>query len=179
VLRINPRSAPQLPAGGPPACVLEALAERLGPQALAALDRNGRLLWASPRAQALLQGALPDSLAEAARRLGGAGRTFTLHLHERALEVELSPAAGGEVVLLALERSGAPGAALVETARRFQLTPAESDVVALAARGLRNRQIAAFLQVGLPTVKTHLAHAFSKMGVQTRTQAALAVRRLG
>jgi DNA-binding CsgD family transcriptional regulator len=160
-------------------CVLDALAERLGPQALAALDRSGRLLWASPRAQALLQGALPEPVVAAARRLGALGRTFTLHLREQALEVELSTAARGEVVLLAIECSSAPGAALAETARRFHLTPAEADAVALAARGLRNRQIAARLQIALPTVKTHLARAYSKMGVQTRTQAALAARRLG
>jgi DNA-binding CsgD family transcriptional regulator len=160
-------------------CVLDALAERLGPQALAALDRSGRLLWASPRAHALLQGALPEAVVAAARRLGAVGRSFTIHLCEQALEVELSSAARGEVVLLAIETAGAPGAALAETARRFHLTPAEADAVALAARGLRNRQIAARLQIGLPTVKTHLSRAFSKMGVQTRTQAALAARRLG
>jgi DNA-binding CsgD family transcriptional regulator len=159
--------------------VLDALAERLGPQALAALDRSGQLLWASPRAQALLQGALPEAVVAAAWRLGALGRSFTLHLREQALEVEVSSAARGEVVLLAIESAGPPGAALAETARRFHLTPAEADTVALAARGLRNRQIAARLQIALPTVKTHLSRAFSKMGVQTRTQAALVARRLG
>ena len=164
---------------GVPLCLLEALAERLGWEALLALDRSGRLLWISSRARALIGGPLPPALPEAARRIGGAPRSFSLHLHDSALEVELWPAARGTVVLAAVARAGAPGASFPETARRFRLTPAEADVLALAARGLRNRQIASFLQVALPTVKTHLAHVFSKMGTQTRTQAALTARRLG
>jgi DNA-binding CsgD family transcriptional regulator len=58
------------------------------------------------------------------------------------------------------------------------LTPAEREVVGLVAEGLRNADIADRLFVSPSTVKTHLSHVFSKLGVTTRAQlAALATRR--
>jgi len=158
--------------------VLDALADRIGPQPLVALDRTGRVLWASSRARALLgETALPKPVIEAARRIGSAPRTFSLHFRDGPLEVALQPSGG--LVIAAIEQAGPPRRSVTETARRFQLTPAEADVVALAARGLRNRQICLRLGIALPTVKTHLSRAFSKMSVATRVQAALAARRLG
>jgi DNA-binding CsgD family transcriptional regulator len=55
------------------------------------------------------------------------------------------------------------------------LTPAESRVVELAATGLSNPQIAAKLFVGAGTVKTHLAHAYTKLGVNNRAALAAMV----
>jgi DNA-binding CsgD family transcriptional regulator len=52
------------------------------------------------------------------------------------------------------------------------LTPAERDVTDLAARGLRNKDIAEKLFVTPATVKTHLAHVFAKLGVRTRAELA-------
>jgi predicted ATPase/DNA-binding CsgD family transcriptional regulator len=58
------------------------------------------------------------------------------------------------------------------------LTPMERQVVDLVADGLRNTDIAARLFVAPSTIKTHLAHAFAKLGVSTRAElAALAARR--
>jgi predicted ATPase/DNA-binding CsgD family transcriptional regulator len=48
------------------------------------------------------------------------------------------------------------------------LTPAELRVVELAAEGLSNRDIAGRLFVGDGTVKSHLAHAYTKLGVRNR-----------
>jgi DNA-binding CsgD family transcriptional regulator len=60
------------------------------------------------------------------------------------------------------------------------LTPMERQVVDLVAEGLRNTDIAARLFVAPSTVKTHIAHAFTKLGVSTRSElAALATRRHG
>jgi DNA-binding CsgD family transcriptional regulator len=42
--------------------------------------------------------------------------------------------------------------------------------VRLAAEGLTNRTIADRLYVSPRTVETHLAHAFSKLGVSSRSQ---------
>jgi predicted ATPase/class 3 adenylate cyclase/DNA-binding CsgD family transcriptional regulator len=58
------------------------------------------------------------------------------------------------------------------------LTPTENDVVGLAAQGLTNPEIGERLFISRATVKTHLAHIFTKLGVGTRAElAALATRR--
>lgn len=58
------------------------------------------------------------------------------------------------------------------------LTPAEHGVVALAARGLRNAEIAATLFTTTATVKTHLTRIFRKLGVTHRAElVALVARR--
>ena len=58
------------------------------------------------------------------------------------------------------------------------LTPTEREVVGLVAEGLRNADIAQRLFVSPSTVKTHLSHVFSKLGVSTRAElAALVTRR--
>ena len=49
------------------------------------------------------------------------------------------------------------------------LTGAERQVAGLAASGLSNRQIAQHLFITLPTVETHLRHAFGKLGITSRT----------
>ena len=60
------------------------------------------------------------------------------------------------------------------------LTPTERQVVALVAEGLTNPQIAVRLFMGRATVKTHLEHVFTKLGLHTRAElAAEAVRRNG
>ena len=51
---------------------------------------------------------------------------------------------------------------------RDALTPAERRVVALAADGRTNRQIAQALFVTQRTVETHLTHAFAKLGITSR-----------
>jgi DNA-binding CsgD family transcriptional regulator len=58
------------------------------------------------------------------------------------------------------------------------LTPTEQQVVALVADGLTNPQIAERLFIGRSTVKTHLEHIFTKLGLHTRAElAAQAARR--
>jgi DNA-binding NarL/FixJ family response regulator len=51
------------------------------------------------------------------------------------------------------------------------LTARELQVLELVARGATNRVVAARLQVSEATVKTHLVHAFGKLGVSDRTAA--------
>lgn len=53
------------------------------------------------------------------------------------------------------------------------LTARELEVLALAASGLSNRELAEALVVSEATVKTHLHHAFTKLGAENR-QAAIA-----
>jgi DNA-binding CsgD family transcriptional regulator len=57
------------------------------------------------------------------------------------------------------------------------LTPTERSVVKLVAEGLTNPQIGERLFIAGGTVKTHLAHAFAKLGIRSRSQLAAEVAR--
>jgi DNA-binding NarL/FixJ family response regulator len=56
-----------------------------------------------------------------------------------------------------------------------RLTPREAEVIGLIAQGLTNKQIADVLFISESTVKVHVLHIFEKLGVRTRTEAALRV----
>jgi DNA-binding NarL/FixJ family response regulator len=59
------------------------------------------------------------------------------------------------------------------------LTAREHEVLALVGRGLANKQIARELSIAEKTVKTHVSHVLSKLGLADRTQAALYAVRVG
>jgi two-component system, NarL family, response regulator LiaR len=59
------------------------------------------------------------------------------------------------------------------------LTDRETDVLRLLAVGKANKEIARELGVGEQTVKSHVSNILAKLGVQSRTQAALHAARLG
>jgi DNA-binding NarL/FixJ family response regulator len=53
------------------------------------------------------------------------------------------------------------------------------EVLHLLARGFSNKEILQALQITEATVKAHVRHILSKLGVQSRTQAVLIAMRLG
>jgi DNA-binding NarL/FixJ family response regulator len=59
------------------------------------------------------------------------------------------------------------------------LTDRETDVLRLVAEGKANKEIARALKIGEKTVKTHVSRILAKLGVQSRTQAALYAARIG
>jgi LuxR family maltose regulon positive regulatory protein len=59
------------------------------------------------------------------------------------------------------------------------LTERELEVLRLLAAGRSNAEMAAELYVEQSTVKTHLIHLYSKLGVHSRTQAVARARALG
>jgi DNA-binding NarL/FixJ family response regulator len=63
--------------------------------------------------------------------------------------------------------------------RPEQLTPREQEVLELIGRGYSNKRIALELGVAEKTVKNHVSHVLSKLGVADRTQAALYAARVG
>jgi len=59
------------------------------------------------------------------------------------------------------------------------LTERETDVLRLVAEGKANKEIAQGLGIGEKTVKTHVSSILAKLGLQSRTQAALYAARIG
>ena len=60
-----------------------------------------------------------------------------------------------------------------------ELSPRETEVLRLVARGLPNKRIARELEISEKTVKAHLTHVFQQLDVTDRTQAALWAQRNG
>jgi DNA-binding CsgD family transcriptional regulator len=56
---------------------------------------------------------------------------------------------------------------------RFGLTPREAEVLIWVAQGKTNPEVATILGIRPYTVRTHLEHVFSKLGVETRHAAGL------
>jgi DNA-binding NarL/FixJ family response regulator len=82
---------------------------------------------------------------------------------------------GLELRLSAVVRVVALGHATVPRERRIDLrrhglSQRERDVVKLAARGMRNAEIAAELSLAPSTVKRHLSSAYAKVGVRSRAE---------
>ena len=82
----------------------------------------------------------------------------------------LSPSVTSRVIER-MARQPAPDAS--RDARLEELTPRESEVLALVARGLSNGEIAAALVIEESTVKTHLKRVLVKLGVRDRVQAVI------
>ena len=62
---------------------------------------------------------------------------------------------------------------------REPLTDRETEVLRLLAQGQSNKEICQALKIGEQTVKTHVSHILDKLGVSSRTQAALYATRSG
>ena len=103
----------------------------------------------------LLKDAEPDDVAAAIRAA-------------RKGEMYLDPAVAGMVA----RQLRAPGA-LATAADDFALTPRERDVLALVAQGLPNRAIGEALGITERTARTHVSNILAKLGLTSRTQAAL------
>lgn len=81
-------------------------------------------------------------------------------------ETALAPAIAGRL----LARMRAP---------RLSLSTRETEVLRLVAEGASNSLIAQRLHISDATVKSHLVHIFSKLGVSSRTAAVAAARDAG
>jgi DNA-binding NarL/FixJ family response regulator len=104
----------------------------------------------------LLKDADPDEVAAAIR---AAARG----------EVHLDPAVAGRLT----RQLVAPQTGLAA------LTPRERSILALVARGMSNREIAAELYISERTARTHVSHVLTKLQLTSRTQAALMAIREG
>ena len=81
---------------------------------------------------------------------------------ERTLASAIAAAASGQLVLPSF---------LAGKIARPALSPREKQVLGMVVMGLRNAEIAQTLFISESTVKSHLAGAFSKLGVRSRNEA--------
>jgi DNA-binding NarL/FixJ family response regulator len=74
-----------------------------------------------------------------------------------------------------------PGVArtLATRAPKSDLTPREREILSLIVKGLSNKQIGQALGISEGTVKSHVNEILSRMGVEDRTQAAVAAIQRG
>jgi DNA-binding NarL/FixJ family response regulator len=83
-------------------------------------------------------------------------------------EAPLAPRAAREVLSARAEVGSGP-----------ELSPRETEVLQLVARGMPNKRIARELGISEKTVKAHLTQIFQHIGVTDRTQAALWAKERG
>lgn len=103
----------------------------------------------------LLKSAPPRELAGAIRTVAGGDSLLAPDVTRRLIESFLNRPHPSRSRPAALER----------------LTPRETEVMTLIARGRSNSEIAAQLFLSEPTVKTHVTRIFAKIGARDRVQA--------
>jgi DNA-binding NarL/FixJ family response regulator len=127
-----------------------------------------------------------DAYIYEALRIGASGFLLKDAPADRLLDAVRSAAAGDALLAPSITRRlieqftraarpepGAIPAALAE------LTSRELEVLRLLARGLSNAEIAAELVLGENTIKTHVAHLLSKLGLRDRVQAVVVAYETG
>jgi DNA-binding NarL/FixJ family response regulator len=113
----------------------------------------------------------------------GASGYLLKDIHDQELiDAVLAVAGGGAVLQPAVTRRLVAGLRLrggtVDKAPPASpLTQRELEVLRLVAKGLSNREVGAQLGVSVRTVETHLSHVYRKLGVSSRTEAAVAALR--
>ncbi|WP_420133086.1 response regulator [Rhodopseudomonas sp.] len=153
---------------------------------LLAVDRVGKVLWATPQAQKLLAAGdasedgvrldLPkpwlDWLEQVHSGLAQAKAPMKASLlRNDELRLQYMGKLGPNEFLLRLARESS-GESPKEFATEFGLTSRESEVLAWLSKGKTNRDIAQILGLSPRTVDKHLEQIYAKLGVENRTAAA-------
>ena len=118
------------------------------------------------------------------RERGGRPRILVLTTYDTERDIRRAMAAGADGYLLkdlprdqlvaaVRELMNGSSRTHIDTPRGSQLslTDRETEVLALVADGLTNRAVARKLGISEATVKTHLAHIYTKLGVLDRAAA--------
>ena len=158
-------------------------------QAIAQVDQKGKIIWATGKAQTLLQKIGKTSKSQSPRVpptiWSWMQPSFTqgsnapdipqalapLEIKTASSCVRLRMIPEGETVLLFLEEhhSRLP----IEHLRQLGLSSRETEVLGWVVNGKSNPEIAEILGIGIRTVKTHLERIYDKLGVDHRYAAML------
>jgi len=110
----------------------------------------------------LLKDAPTDDLVRAVRVVASGDALVDPAVTRRLIEAFVVATGNG---------GGAPVARRRDDAALAQLTEREVEVLQALARGLSNAEVAADLYVSETTVKTHVGHILTKLGLRDRVQA--------
>ncbi|HXN86398.1 MAG TPA: LuxR C-terminal-related transcriptional regulator [Candidatus Binataceae bacterium] len=177
--------------------MLETVLDTLVGEPVMVFDKHGRPVWSSTRAREIAEfsnGAThPISLSvrDQARRLA-AIEDRDPSRHSSRMELQLphngdSPIAAADLMIaheargatyvIARLRSGNTNSVkLAMLAEHYDLTPTEAAILGKIADGLSNQEIANHQRISLETARTHVHRVLQKLGVSTRTKAALLTR---
>ncbi len=119
----------------------------------------------------------PDRIF-AALRAGACGYLLKRSAPEQILAAIRDARSGGvpmtgEIARKVIAQFRAP---VVNSAELQSLSPREREVLELVAQGFNNKEIAARLSVTVDAVRWHLKNTYTKLHVNTRTQAALKLK---
>jgi DNA-binding NarL/FixJ family response regulator len=153
---------------------------------LLAVNRQGRIMWATPQAQKLLSDdlaagatdelALPLPLlpwleqAQKSRAGSKAQATASFPSNEQ-LRLQYMGKLGPNEFLLRLAKDSSPNMP-AEFSSELGLTTREGEVLSWLSKGKTNRDIAQILGLSPRTVDKHLEQIYAKLGVENRTAAA-------
>ncbi len=173
---------------------MRAIAMQVEAEAERAAGRSAPKAWGRAASAHAVVGTLPDvaycryreaeALLDAGDRVAATARL--MDAHELALRVGIRPlieriddlARRGRLSLD--ERPGGEVATFPDTASDpWGLSPREREVLALVGEGRTNRQIGDALFISDKTASVHVTHILVKMGVSSRTEAALLAGRSG
>ena len=170
--------------------VLESVLDALVPEPLVVFDKEGRQVWSSNLARDMVgnaDGSLRDQVRKVAvlaqRARDGEVPRFTIELQQHtdasiaAADLLVAREGRGATYVVARLRPHDLDAKRVQAlGEECGLTATESAVLAEIARGLTNQEIADRRGVSLETARTHVHRVLQKLGVSSRTKAALLVR---
>lgn len=138
------------------------------------LDSQYRTAWCSPKASEWLASAFTQTAASTDWLMQACTEgqaTTPLSAGKLLLARKMGSAGLGETMLL-LQATDAQDAS-DHHFRQVALTPRETEVLSWLAKGKTNRDIADILGMSPRTVNKHLEHIFEKLGVETRSAAAV------
>jgi DNA-binding NarL/FixJ family response regulator len=153
---------------------------------LLAVNRQGRIMWATPQAQKLLADSLgaggvnemvlPEPLRQwlelaQTGKSGSRGQATASFPDNPRIKLHYLGNAGPNEFLLRLARETGTDLS-AELSSAFGLTMREGEVLSWLAKGKTNRDIAQILGLSPRTVDKHLEQIYAKLGVENRTAAA-------
>ncbi|HLL54548.1 MAG TPA: response regulator transcription factor [Myxococcaceae bacterium] len=151
-----------------------------GRDRLEGLEVLRRLRESHPNVRPLIVSALDETeVTQQCLRAGAAGYLCKYSSSTDDVLAAIQSAYRGEPVKPVTHLPSEPGATGSGESTLSRLTPREREILVQVSSGAGNMEIARALGLSERTVKAHVSSIYRKLGVENRTELALAARRLG